>query len=70
MAMPHLQYTLEETRTRAIRKFNVQGTEYRLKVDPLEVDLPQHLMVGVVHNLFDRKYDFLIVRNRIGKLNG
>jgi hypothetical protein len=52
-----------------------KGTEYRLKVDPLEVDLPQHLMVGVVCNMFGYMYNFVFLlvmsfRNRIGKLNG
>lgn len=55
MALPHLRYTLEETRTRTIRKFNIQGTEYRLKVEPIAAELPQHLMVGAVYDVFDRE---------------
>lgn len=59
MALPRMQYVLEETRTRIIRKFGIQGSEYRLRVEPLDGDIPQHLIVGAVYDLFDRKYIYV-----------
>ena len=56
MAAPAFAYVLVRTFTRRIPKFNVEGTEYRLRVNPINRDIPYGLVVEGVYDVFDRKY--------------
>ena len=56
MAIPVLPYTIERVLTRQIAKFGVQGTEYRLRVEPINDGIPYVTAVDMIHDMFDREY--------------
>ena len=56
MDIPVLPYTIERVLTRQIAKFGVQGTEYRLRVEPINDGIPYVTAVDMIHDMFDREY--------------
>lgn len=55
MAIPALPYTIERILTRQIAKFGVEGSEYWLRVEPINDDIPYVTAVDMIHDMFDRE---------------
>ena len=56
MATLQIRYNLVATSRRRIPKFNVEGTEYRVFIAPIQQnELPYNIINAMVHDVFARK---------------
>ena len=55
MDAPKISYTLERVMARQIRRFNVRGTEYRLRIEPIEDGVTYAVATDMIHDVFERK---------------
>jgi hypothetical protein len=53
--MAIIPYEIERTITRTIHKFNIVGSEYRLKIGVIPEGLTYHELLTAVHDVFTRK---------------
>ena len=60
----NVSYRLTQTRVRRIAKFNVTGTEYRLKIDPFPGEQTFQETYDALNDVFRSEYTDVRIRDR------